>query len=224
MIPATFANLILCDFFVGCGIDFSDDVLVLKIYINALGSRIVPGIASLAAKVKRCNDLILLYVHYCFGLATFVRNVNFVERSGIGNPIGLGFRGIFLMSFICSTSITPILFSCQLDVYALLTSRSSTPSIPADHRTSLRPCLFLDLWHRAAQLPGAWRTANDVRSQWLGNRISSPWGRQFDGANLPEQYRTGRGCICARCQRFFRFIWPEQEARKQEQRNAVENT
>src|SRR5215467_9976295 len=91
MIALALTHRVLCDFFVSCGIDFSDYVLVLKVYINAPGDRIITWIAGLALKVNGRNDLIFGYVHHRLSFGTLIRNVDFVKWRRVCDPVRLGF-------------------------------------------------------------------------------------------------------------------------------------
>src|SRR6267154_3503188 len=80
VVALTFAHWVFSDLFVSRWVNFGDHVLILEIYKNVFGNGIKAGIARLAAKMKRCYDLILGYIHHGFGFRAFVGDIDLVER------------------------------------------------------------------------------------------------------------------------------------------------
>ncbi len=91
VVAPAFAHRVFSDLPVGCRINFSDNVPVLKIYIDAFRYRVIARIAGLALKMDRCDDLIFHNVHHGFRFRALVRNIDFVERRRVGNSVRFGF-------------------------------------------------------------------------------------------------------------------------------------
>ena len=89
VIAFAFAHRVFDDLFVGCRIDFGDYVLVLQVHINAPGNGIITRITGLALKVKSCDNLVVVHVHYGFSMSAFVRNIDFMKWRRVGNAVGL---------------------------------------------------------------------------------------------------------------------------------------
>src|SRR5215472_282839 len=89
VIALAFADWIFSDLFVGCGIDFSNYVLVLKIHVHALRDRIITRVAGFALKVNSCEDLVLGHVYDSLSVTALVGNVDLVKWSGISYAVRL---------------------------------------------------------------------------------------------------------------------------------------
>src|SRR5260370_15035261 len=90
MISAAGGNGILHDDAVILGIDDGEALGVLQVDVNKFCNWVVLRHPSFAVEMERLDDGVGADVNYSFCLATFVRDVEFVKRRGIGAAIGLG--------------------------------------------------------------------------------------------------------------------------------------
>ena len=74
-------------------VNHSENVLVLEVHIHFAGNRIVLRHPRFTVEVQCLHDRVRLHVHDSFGLASFIGDVQFVERRGVGAPVGFFFRG-----------------------------------------------------------------------------------------------------------------------------------
>jgi hypothetical protein len=96
VIASTFADGVAGNHFVIGRIDHREQVLALQVDIHLLRDGIVLRHSGLTVEFQGANDFVLRDIHYRFGLASFVGNINLVERLRISAAVGFVLGGQLL--------------------------------------------------------------------------------------------------------------------------------
>ena len=83
---------ILCDHRIGCWVEDRKEIVILQVEVDLASHWVVLRHTGLTVEVKRLENDIRVRIDNGLGLASLVGDVEFVERRGVGTPIGLVVR------------------------------------------------------------------------------------------------------------------------------------